>query len=186
MWRPARRGQPSLLGTRLPSMTQPTAHDGYLRALRNGAACHEACAFAIRDHELALRWASLAAPIGYRVLVSADGTHGGELILVHLPGRQSPVFALQALHSTVVLIDCLGMTMRFPTLLDALLAMAPVPKSNRGELLRGARPPCIAGLPNFLTQVQPSLPWRVATAARTGLHRAWTHVIRQKRPCQPG
>lgn len=186
MWLPACKGWSSFMATPLPSMTQPTAHDGYRKALRYGAACHEACAFSIRDHELALRWASLATPTGYRVFVSADGTHGGELILVHLPGRQSPVFAIQALHSTVVLIDCLGMTMRFPTLLDALLAMAPVPKSGRGELLRGARPPCIAGLPNFLTRAQPGFSRRIATTARTALHRAWTHVIRQKRPCQPG
>ena len=165
-------------------MTQPNAHDGYRKALRYGAACRKACAFPIGDHELALRWASLARSGGYRVSVALDGDGGGELILVHLPGQQSPAFAIQALDATVVLIDCLGLTMRFPTLLDALLAMAPIPGPRRGELLHGARPPCIAGLPDILTRTQPCFPGHAADLARAALHRFWklaTCCKRQRR-----
>jgi len=166
------------------SMTQPNAHDGYRKALRYGAACREACAFPIGDHELALRWAGLAWPGGYRVSVAVDGDRGGELILVHLPGQQSPAFAIQAQDATVVLTDCLGLTMRFPTLMDALLAMAPIPGPSRGELLHGARPPCIAGLPDILTRPQPCFPRRAADVARSAFHRVWNLATCCKRQCK--
>lgn len=168
------------------SMTQLNAHDGYRKALRYGAACREACAFPIGDHELALRWAGLARPGGYRVSVAVDGDHGGELILVHLPGQQSPAFAIQAQDATVVLIDCLGLTMRFPTLLEALLAMAPIPGPNRGELLHGARPPCIADLPDILTRPQLCFPRRAADAARAAFHRVWKIATCCKRQYKSG
>ena len=184
------RAWSGLLVTLLLSMTHPNAHDGYRKALRYGAACRKAHAFSIGDHELALRWvslagqASLAGQEGYRVSVALDGDHGGELILVHLPGQQAPAFAIQALDATVVLIDCLGLTMRFPTLLDALLAMAPIAGPHRGELIHGARPPCIAGLPDMLTRPQPCFPGQAAELARAAFHRVWklaTCCKRQRR-----
>lgn len=150
-------------------MTQPTAHDDYIKALRYGAMCQKASAFPIKDHELACWWAGLATPAGYRVAVSMSGRHGGELILVHLPGQQSPAFAIQPLSSAVTLIDCLGMTMRFPTLLDALLTLAPVPKPSRSELIRGARPRCINSLPDF-PKKRNLASCRAATAIRTTLN----------------
>ena len=184
--RPVIRVRPGLLVKQPLSMTQPNAHDGHRKALRYVPACREACAFPIGDHELALRWASLARSGGYRVSVALDGDHGGELILVHLPGQQPPAFAIQALDATVVLIDCLGLTMRFPTLLDALLAMAPIPGRGREELLHGARPPCIAALPDILTRPQSCFPRRAADVARAALHRIWNLATCRKRQCKSG
>lgn len=175
-----------LLVTQPLSMTQPNAYDGYRKALRYGAACRDAGPFSTGDHELALRWASLARPGGYRVSVALDGDHDGELILVHLPGQQSPAFAIQTLDATVVLIDCLGLTMCFPTLMDALLAMAPIPGPSRGELLHGARPPCIAGLPDILTAPQSCFQRRAADVARAALHRACKLATCRKRQCKSG
>ncbi len=183
---PTARIRPGLLVTQPLSITQPNAHDGYRKALRYGAACREACAFPIGDHELALRWASLARPGGYRVSVAMDGDHGGELILVHLPGQQLPAFAIQALDAAVQLIDCVGLTMRFPTLLDALLVMAPIPGPRRGELLHGARPPCIAGLPDILTRSEPCFPRRAADVARAALNCVWKLATCGQRQCKSG
>ena len=123
-------------------------------------------AFSIDEHELALRWGDLVRPAGSRIFVALDVQGAEELLLVHRPGRQAPAFALQALHSTIVLIDCLGMTMRFSTLAEALVAMSPMPELDRRELLHGGRTACLLELPGFLTTKRPSLGHRIASAVR--------------------
>ncbi len=123
-------------------------------------------AFSIEEHELALRWADLARPAGSRISVALDVQGAEELLLIHHPGRQAPAFALQALHSMIVLIDCLGMTMRFSTVAEALMAMLPMPGPSRRELLHGGRTTCLLGLPGFLTTRRPSLGRRIVSAVR--------------------
>ncbi len=123
-------------------------------------------AFSIEEHELALRWADLARPAGSRVSVALDVQGAEELLLVYRPGRQAPAFALQALHSTIVLIDCLGMTMRFSTLAEALMAMSPMPGPSRRELLHGGQRTCLLELPGFLTARQRGLGHRIVSAVR--------------------
>jgi len=133
----------------------------------------ETRSFSIEEHEIALRWMTLARPTGYRASVALDLQGAEEVLLVYLPGRQSPAFALQALHSTIVLIDCLGMTMRFSTLAEALMAMSPMPKPNRSELLHGRRIACILELPGFLTRKRLSFGRRVAVAIRRIGYQVW-------------
>ena len=110
-------------------------------------------AFSIEEHELALRWADLVMPAGSRVSVALDV-------------QGAPAFELQALHSTIVLIDCLGMTMRFSTLAEALLAMSSMPGLDRRELLHGGRTTCLLELPGFLTAKRPGLGQRIVSAVR--------------------
>jgi len=133
----------------------------------------ETRSFSIEEHEIALRWMTLARPTGYRASVALDLQGAEEVLLVCLPGRQSPAFALQALHSTIVLTDCLGMTMRFSTLAEALIAMLPMPKPNRHELLHGGRSACILELPGFLTRKRLSFGRRIAVAIRRIGHQVW-------------
>ena len=123
-------------------------------------------AFSIEEHELALRWADLVRPTGSRISVALDVQGAEELLLVHNPGRQAPAFKLQALHSTIVLIDCLGMTMRFSTLAEALTALSPMPGLDRRELLHGGRTTCLRELPGFLTAKRPGLGHRIVSAIR--------------------
>lgn len=138
----------------LPGTMLPTASQAGTRA------------FSIDEHDLALRWGNLVRSAGFRVSVALDVQGAEELLLVHWPGRQAPAFALQALHSTIVLIDCLGMTMRFSTLAEALIAMSPTPGLDRRELLHGGRTACLRGLPGFLTAKRPSLGHRIVSALR--------------------
>jgi hypothetical protein len=129
--------------------------------------------FSIEEHEIALRWVTLARPTGYRTSVALELQGAEEVLLVYLPGRQSPAFALQALHSTIVLIDCVGMTMRFSTLAEALMAMSPMSKPNRRELLHGGRTACIHELPGFLTRKRLSFGGRIVGAFRRIGHHVW-------------
>ena len=123
-------------------------------------------AFSIEEHELALRWSDLVGPTGYQVSVALNVQGAEELLLVHRPGRQAPAFALQALRSTIMLIDCLGMTIRFPTLAEALIAMSPMPGLHRRDLLHGGRTTCLMELPGFLTTKRPGLGHRIVSAVR--------------------
>lgn len=129
--------------------------------------------FSIEEHEIALRWVTLARPTGYRTFVALDLQGAEEVLLVYLPRRQSPAFALQALHSMIVLIDCVGMTMRFSTLAEALMAMSPMSKPNRRELLHGGRTACIRELPGFLTRKRLSFGGRTVVAFRRIGHHVW-------------
>lgn len=138
----------------LPGTMLPTASQAKTRA------------FSIEEHELALRWSDLVRSAGFRVSVALDVQGGEELLLVHRPGRQAPAFALQALHSMIVLIDCLSMTMRFSTLAEALIAMSPIPVLDRRELLYGKRTTCLRELPGFLNTKRPSLGHRIVSAIR--------------------
>ena len=133
-------------------------------------------AFSIEEHELALRWADLVRPAGSRISVALDVQGAEELFLVYHPGREAPAFALQALHSTVVLIDCLGLTMRFSTLAEALMAVSPTAGLDRRELLHGGRAACLLELPALLIEKRPGLGHRIASAiCRMGGH-GWNRI----------
>ena len=43
--------------------------------------------------------------------------------------------------------DCVGLTLSFPTLADALLAMAPLPKPGRRAMLKGGSPAWLPAVP---------------------------------------
>jgi len=126
----------------------------------------ETRAFSIEEHEVALRWAALVKRSGYRVVVSLSQRSSEELLMVYRSDRGTPAFAIQRLRTTVVLIDCLGMTMRFTSLAEALLAMSPMSKSDRHRLLNGPRPDCVRELPPSLTEPRGGRGCSIAAALR--------------------
>lgn len=132
----------------------------------------ETPAFSIEEHELVLRWTTLVRHSGYRAVVALGCAGAEELLLVYRPDRDVPAFAIQRLRATVVLIDCLGMTMRFASLAEALLALSPMSKSERQELLHGPRPACLRELPQPLTEQRRSFGSGVVSALRQPARRA--------------
>ncbi len=57
----------------------------------------------------------------------------------------------------VKITDCIGLTLSFATLTDALLAMVPLPESGRREMLKGANPAWLPAVPGGSTQRSDSL-----------------------------
>ncbi len=86
-------------------------------------------AFSATDVGIACRWAALVRPAGHRVCSYAGGP-----LLVFLPGQARPAFTLHTAAGTVVLTDVMGMTMRFPDLAAALLAVSPCFPAGRRSL----------------------------------------------------
>lgn len=127
--------------------------------------------FAIEEHELALRWATLVKHSQFRIVVFLCQTGAEEILLVYKSESDVPAFAIQRLRTAVVLIDCLGMTIRFRSLAEALLAMSPVSKSDRHELLHGPRPACIRVLPQSLIGQRRSFACHIISAFRST--RSW-------------
>jgi len=110
------------------------------------------CAFTIEEALTAIRWASLVAPKGYRVIVTPSYAGCDEVIEVYIHRAASPAFRIGRTASAVVVIDRLGMTLGFAALTDALLAMAPLEKSARRELLRAERPAWLPVVPGPATR----------------------------------
>jgi len=126
----------------------------------------ETRAYSIVEHKLVLRWTTLVRHSGYRAVASLGYAGAEELLFVYRSDADVPVFAIQRLRATVVLIDCLGMTMRFASLAEALLALSPMSKSERQELLHGPRPACLRELPQSLTEQRRSFGCGVVVALR--------------------
>ena len=105
------------------------------------------CAFSIEDALLASRWAEQILPRGYRVVITPRCKDAEEVIEVRVPSAGTPVFRVRRTSHAVLVTDCIGLTLSFPTLADALLAMAPLSKRGRREMLRGADPPWLPQFP---------------------------------------
>jgi len=108
-------------------------------------------AFTIDDALAAMRWASLVAPKGYRVVVTPNYAGCDEVIEVYIQRATSPAFTIRRTAFAVLVVDRLGMTLGFAALTDALLAMAPLEKPARRELLRARRPPWLPMIPGQAT-----------------------------------
>lgn len=121
------------------------------------------CAFSIEDALVACRWAEQILPRGYRVVITPRYKHAEEVIEVCIPKTGTPVFRVHCTPHLVLVTDCIGLTLSFPALADALLAMVPLSKLGRREMLYGADPPW---LPRF-----PACP-------TTKLGGAWLHAGR--------
>ena len=104
------------------------------------------CAFSIGDALIAMRWAGQIRSRGYHVVITPGYGSADEVIEVCIPDTTKPTFKVHRATNSVLITDCIGLTLSFPTLADALLAMAPLPKPGRREMLKGARP---AWLPVF-------------------------------------
>ena len=89
---------------------------------------------------MATRWAEQVAPLGYRVVITPCCAEAEEVIEVHVPRASAPAFSVHRAAAAVLVTDCVGLTLSFPTLADALLAMAPLPKPGRRAVLKGGSP----------------------------------------------
>jgi len=103
-------------------------------------------AFSIEDALVASRWAEQILSRGYRVVITPRYKDAEEIIEVYIPSAKTPVFRVHRTLHSVLITDCIGLTLSFSTLADALLAMAPLSKSGRREMLKGPSP---AWLPTF-------------------------------------
>lgn len=105
------------------------------------------CAFPIEEALLASRWAEQILPRGYRVAITPRYEDAEEVIEVYIPSTGTPVFRVRRTPRLVLVTDCVGLTLSIPTLEDALLAMVPLSKLGRREMLHGADPPWLPRFP---------------------------------------
>ncbi len=105
-------------------------------------------AFSIEDALMAVRWAEQVAPLGYRVVITPCCAQAEEVIEVCVPRAGAPAFRVHRGGASILVADCVGLTLSFPTLEDALLAMAPLPKSGRRLMLRGGSPAWLPAVPS--------------------------------------
>ena len=113
-----------------------------------GTALMPGHAFSIEDALIASRWAGRILSRGYRVVIAPGCKNAEEVIEVYIPGAEMPTFTVHRTAHAFLITDCIGLTLSFPILADALLAMAPLSKSDTREMLKGAVP---AWLPAFTT-----------------------------------
>ena len=99
-----------------------------------GGALMPGHAFSIEDALVASRWAEQILPHGCRVVITPRYKDAEKIIEVYLPAAKTPVFRVHRTPRPVLVTDCIGLTLSFPTLADALLAMAPLSKSGRREI----------------------------------------------------
>ncbi len=112
----------------------------------SGGALMPGHAFSIEEALVASRWAEQIRPRGYRVVITPRYKDAEEIIEVYIPSARTPVFRVHRTLHSVLITDCIGLTLPFSMLADALLAMAPLSKPGRREMLKGANPPW---LPTF-------------------------------------
>ena len=113
----------------------------------SGGALMPGHAFSIEDAVFASRWAEQIFPRGYRVVITPRYKDAEEIIEVYIPSARTPVFRVPCTLHSVLITDCIGLTLSFPALADALLAMVPLSKSSRREMLKGANPPWLPRFP---------------------------------------
>lgn len=97
-------------------------------------------AFSIEDALLAGRWAEQIPLRSYRVVITPRYENAEEIIEVYIPNARTPTFRVHRTTQSVLITDCIGLTLSFSTLADALLAMMPLSKAGRREMLKGANP----------------------------------------------
>ena len=149
-------------GVRPPSRPAPgragVAVPGCRGALMRGYA------FSIDDALIANRWAEQILSRGYRVLITPRYENAEEIIEVYTPNAKTPTFRVHRTAHSVLITDCIGLTLSFSTLADALLAMVPLSKSGRRQMLKGARPAWFPAFPTCPTKETGTTGSRVAKA----------------------
>ncbi len=95
---------------------------------------------------MAGRWAKQVAPLGYRLVITPCYAQAEEVIEIYVPRARAPAFRARRAAASILVTDCVGLTLSFPTLADALLAMAPLTKSGRRAMLKGGSPAWLPAL----------------------------------------
>lgn len=106
-------------------------------------------AFSIEDALMASRWSEQLASCGYRIAITPRYEDAEEIIEVHVHNVRMPIFWVHRTARSVLITDCIGLTSSFPTLADALLAIAPLSKSAEHEMQKGANPAWLPVLVDF-------------------------------------
>lgn len=104
-------------------------------------------AFSIEDALMASRWAEQVVPRGYRVVITPYHRAAEEVIEVYIPRAKAPAFRMHRSAGAILMTDCVGLTLSFPTLADALLAMAPLPRPGLRAMLKGGSPAWLPTVP---------------------------------------
>ncbi len=97
-------------------------------------------AFSIEDALIASRWEEQVRSRGYRMVITPNYKEADEIIEIYIPDSAIPAFKVHRTTKLVSTTDCMGLTSSFSTLTDALLAIAPLSKSGRQAMLKGAAP----------------------------------------------
>lgn len=97
-------------------------------------------AFSIEDALIASRWAEQILWRGYRVVITPTYYDADEVIEVYIRDAKAPTFKMHRVARSVFVTDCIGLMLVFPTLADALLAMAPLSRSGERAMWEGAPP----------------------------------------------
>lgn len=105
------------------------------------------CAFSIKDVLIAMRWAEQVRSRGYHVIITPKYLDADEVIEVYIPNATVPTFKVRHAGTSVLIKDCIGLTLSLPTLTDALLAVAPLTKPERRAMLKGASPAWLPAIP---------------------------------------
>lgn len=96
---------------------------------------------------MASRWAEQILPRGYRVVITPCYESAEEVVEVYVPRVRAPAFRVRRTAASVLVTDCVGLTLSFPALADALLAVAPLSKSGRRSMLKGGSPAWLPAVP---------------------------------------
>lgn len=94
---------------------------------------------------MTVRWGESIRASGYRVVITPVDESAEEVIEVYIPKVTAPTFKVRRSRDSIVVTDCIGLTLSFPDLVGALLALSPQPKPRRREMLQGTKPawlPC--------------------------------------------
>ena len=98
-------------------------------------------AFAVDDALLALRWADLVRPYGYKLTFLHDFTRADEVIQVHLPPIKKAIANIYQGSSWVWVADCVGQTRPYEDLAAALTSVVPLSRRETHVLLTPRIPP---------------------------------------------
>lgn len=96
---------------------------------------------------MAGRWAEQVVPRGYRLVITPCYEDAEEVIEVYVPRTRVPAFRVHRAAAAILVTDCVGLSLSFPTLAEALLAMAPLRRSGRRAMLKGGSPAWLPAVP---------------------------------------
>ena len=125
-------------------------------------------AFRIEDAMLALRWAELVRPRGYRLSFSCSFAEADEAIQIHRMPQRRPIVTIFLGVSWVWTIDRTGRATPFDDLAAALATLVDLPEAER-QALEAPRIP--AWLPQFGLAAPP--PASNGPARSSWLARSW-------------
>lgn len=121
-------------------------------------------AFSIEDALIASRWTEQILSRGYRVVITPRYEDAEEIIEVYIPNAKTPTFRVHRTTQSVLITDCIGLTLSFSMLADSLLAMVPLSKSGKRQMLKGASPAWLPAFPTCPTKGAGTTGSRVAKA----------------------